>query len=315
MKIEVEKDLSREMKRAHLKKQIANNRTYYLMLIPCLLFFVLIKYRPLIFLQVAFKDYRITVPVDQAKWAGLKYFKQLFSSGDFLLAFKNTLLIALYRIVWGFPAPIILALLLNELKFVKFKKVTQTLVYLPHFISWVVIGGILRSFLTTQGGVINLLIGVFGHEPVGFLSSAKYFRSILVVSGIWKEIGWGTILYLAAMTGIDSTLYESATIDGANKFQQIWHITIPGISYVIVTLLIIQIGSMLTTGYEQIFVLYNPIMKSKGLILPYYVYEQGLSKYRYSFAAAAGLFNSIIAFFFVFSSDRISKKMGQRGIF
>lgn len=305
----------KKLKRNQLKKQIVNNRTYYLMLIPCILFFILIKYRPLYFLQVAFKDYRITVPVDRAKWVGLKYFVQLFTSGDFILALKNTLIIAFYRIVFGFPAPIILALLLNELKLVKFKKITQTLVYLPHFISWVVIGGILRSFLTTQGGVINLLIGLFNQEPVGFLTSSEYFRGILVVSGIWKEVGWGTILYLAAMTGINSSLYESATIDGANRFQQILHITLPGITYVIVTLLIIQVGSLLTTGYEQIFVLYNPIMKSKGLILPYYVYEQGLSKYRYSFAAAAGLFNSIIAFIFVFSSDRISKKLGQRGIF
>lgn len=303
------------IRRKSLKKEIVNNRAYYLMLIPCILFFVLIKYRPLWFLQVAFKDYRITIPVDRAKWVGLKYFSQLFTSADFLLALKNTLIIAFYRIVFGFPAPIILALLLNELKLVKFKKVTQTLVYLPHFISWVVIGGILRSFLTTQGGVVNLIVELFGQEPIGFLTSAEYFRGILVVSGIWKEVGWGTILYLAAMTGINSSLYESARIDGANRFQQILHITLPGITYVIVTLLIIQIGSILTTGYEQIFVLYNPIMKSKGLILPYYVYEQGLSKYRYSFAAAAGLFNSIIAFIFVYSSDRISKKLGQRGIF
>ncbi len=315
MKKAVDNVQYKKLKRNQLKKQIVNNRTYYLMLIPCILFFIFIKYRPLYFLQVAFKDYRITVPVDKAKWVGLKYFVQLFTSGDFILALKNTLIIAFYRIVFGFPAPIILALLLNELKLVKFKKITQTLVYLPHFISWVVIGGILRSFLTTQGGVINLLIGLFNQEPVGFLTSSEYFRGILVVSGIWKEVGWGTILYLAAMTGINSSLYESATIDGANRFQQILHITLPGITYVIVTLLIIQVGSLLTTGYEQIFVLYNPIMKSKGLILPYYVYEQGLSKYRYSFAAAAGLFNSIIAFVFVFSSDRISKKLGQRGIF
>jgi putative aldouronate transport system permease protein len=273
------------------------------------------KYRPMYFVQVAFKNYRITVPVQEADWVGVKFFTQLFQSSDFWLAVKNTILIAFYRLVFGFPAPIILAVMINEINKKWFQKITQSLVYLPHFISWVVVGGILKNFLTVQGGVINELFGFLNLGPYGFLIDPKYFQGVLVLSGIWKDVGWGTILYLAAMASINLELYESAQIDGASRLQQIWNITIPGITFVIVTLLIIQVGNMLNQGYEQIFVLYNPAMKSKGLILQYYVYQQGISKYRYSFATAAGLFNSLVAVFLVFSTDPLAKKLGQRGVF
>jgi len=300
---------------SQILSEIIRNKAFYVFILPGILYFILIRYLPVYFIQVAFRDYKVTRTVSESSWAGLKYFKQLFESGDFLLAIKNTLIINFYLIIFGFPAPVILAVMLNEVKSTGFKKVTQTLVYLPHFISWIVIGGILRNFLSVQGGLVNELLGFIGIDPVGFLIDPKYFRGILVVSSIWKEVGWGTIIYLATMSGISPELYESAQIDGANRFQQIWHITIPSILHVIVVMLIIRLGNMFNTGFEQILVLYNPLLKDQGLVLQYFVWYRGLVKYRYSFAAAAGLFNSVIAFILVFASDRAAKKIGQEGVF
>ncbi len=290
-------------------------KEYYVFIIPGIIYFIVIRYFPVYFIQVAFRNYKVTKAVSDSAWVGLKYFRQLFESPDFLLAVKNTLVINFYLILFGFPAPIILAVMLNEVKSMPFKKVTQTIVYLPHFISWIVIGGILRSFLSVQGGLVNELLGMVGIDPVGFLIDPKFFRGILVISAIWKEIGWGTIIYLATMSGISPALYESAMIDGANRLEQIRHITIPSIMHVIIVMLIIRLGNMFNTGFEQILVLYNPLLKDQGLVLQYFVWYRGLVKYRYSFAAAAGLFNSAIAFILVFVSDRAAKKVGQEGVF
>ena len=302
-------------KRNTLLREIVRNRSLYLFILPGILYFLIIRYFPVYFIQVAFRDYKITRPISAANWVGFKYFLQLFESPDFFLSIRNTLIINLYQVLFGFPAPIILAIMLNEMKGLRFKKIIQTLVYLPHFISWVVIGGILKSFLSVQGGLINEFFSVFLAEPIPFLIDPRYFRTILVSSAIWKEVGWGTIIYLAAMAGIAPELYESATIDGANRFQKIIHITIPSIMYVIVVLLIIRLGNLLNMGFEQILVLYNPLLKDQGLVLQYFVWFRGLVNYRYSFAAAAGVFNSIIAFIMVFLADRAAKKIGQQGVF
>ena len=295
--------------------EMLRKKEYYVFIIPGIIYFIVIRYFPVYFIQVAFRNYKVTKAVSDSAWVGLKYFRQLFESPDFLLAVKNTLVINFYLILFGFPAPIILAVMLNEVKSMPFKKVTQTIVYLPHFISWIVIGGILRSFLSVQGGLVNELLGMVGIDPVGFLIDPKFFRGILVISAIWKEIGWGTIIYLATMSGISPALYESAMIDGANRLEQIRHITIPSIMHVIIVMLIIRLGNMFNTGFEQILVLYNPLLKDQGLVLQYFVWYRGLVKYRYSFAAAAGLFNSAIAFILVFVSDRAAKKVGQEGVF
>jgi len=298
-----------------LRQEIWRSRELYLFILPGLLYFILIKYLPVYFIQVAFRHYKISLPVSRAGWAGLAYFEQLFRSRDFFVAVKNTLIINFYHLIFGFPAPIILALMLNEVRSRAFKRVTQTIVYLPHFVSWVVIGGILRNFMSVQGGLLNEMLGFVNVGPVNFLSEPDLFRGILVVSGIWKEMGWGTIIYLATMSGIDPQLYESATIDGANRLQQMWHITIPSILYVIVVLVIIRLGNLLNVGFEQILVLYNTLVRDKGLVLQYFVWFNGLVGYRYSFAAAAGLFNTVIAFIMVFSADRLAKWLGHRGIF
>jgi putative aldouronate transport system permease protein len=307
--------LDPNLNRKTVGKEIWQSRELYFFILPGVIYFLLIKYFPVYFIQVAFRNYKISLPVSKASWAGLTYFVQLFNSRDFLNAVKNTIVINFYNLIFGFPAPIILALMLNEVRHTVFKRVSQTLVYLPHFVSWVVIGGILRNFMSVQGGLINVLIGYFGAKPINFLGEVNLFRGILVVSGIWKEVGWGTIIYLATMSGIDPQLYESATIDGANRFQQMLHITIPSILYVIVVMVIIRLGNLLNTGFEQIIMLYNPLVNDKGLVLQYFVWFNGLVSYRYSFAAAAGLFNTFIAFIMVFSADRFAKSIGQGGVF
>jgi putative aldouronate transport system permease protein len=302
-------------KRQSLWREIWKKREFYLFVLPGLIYFIVIRYFPLYFIQVAFRHYKITRSIADSPWAGLTYFQQVFTSLDFMVALKNTVVISTYNLVFGFPAPLILALMLNEVRNTAFKRATQTVVYLPHFVSWVVIGGILRNFMSIQGGVLNSLLGFFGVEPVPFLINPAYFRGILVVSSIWKEVGWGTIIYLATMSGINPELYESARIDGASRPQQIWHITIPSIMYVVVVLLIIRLGNVLNTGFEQILVLYNQLLRDKGLVLDYYVWINGLVAYRYSFAAAAGVFNTVVAFVMVFTADRLAKRLGQRGIF
>jgi putative aldouronate transport system permease protein len=296
-------------------KEIRSSKTLYLFIIPGIIYFFILKYLPLYFIQVAFKHYRLGSTVQTAEWAGLTYFAQVFNSSDFLLALKNTIIINFYRLLLGFPAPIILALLLNEVKHTAFKRGIQTLVYLPHFVSWVVIGGIIKNLLSVQGGLVNELLGMLGSEPVRFLIDPRYFRGILVLSGIWKEVGWGTIIYLATMSSIDPQLYESAIIDGANRFQQTIYITIPSILYVIIVLLIINMGNILNMGLAQIMSLYHDGLRETGLVLQYFVYSRGLVYYRYSFAAAAGLFRSVIALIMVVSADRLAKGVGQRGIF
>jgi putative aldouronate transport system permease protein len=310
----VSTELAINTERSLLKKRILESREIYLFILPGLIYFLVIRYLPVYFIQVAFRHYKISMPVRAAEWAGFAYFQQLFSSRNFGLAFRNTIIINFYQLIFGFPAPVILALMLNEVRSRAFKRVTQTIVYLPHFVSWVVIGGIIRSFLSVQGGLVNELISYVGIEPINFLSRPNLFRGILVSSAIWKEVGWGTIIYLATMAGIDPQLYESATIDGANRFQQMRHITIPSITYVIVVLLIIRMGNILNVGFEQIMVLYNPLVNQKGLVLQYFVWGNLIS-YRYSFAAAAGLFNTVIAFIMVFSADRVAKWVGHRGLF
>lgn len=298
--------------------EIKKNKIFYLFLLPTVAYFIIIKYFPIYFLQTAFREYNVVSGLENAKWVGFKFFKELFQARDFALAMKNTLVISVLKILWGFPAPIILALLLNELKNQKFKRSVQTIIYLPHFISWVIIGGLVMKLLAFQGGVVNPILKMINIPPQAFMVDQKFFRSILVISSIWKEAGWGTIIYLAAMSDINPEQYESAIIDGANRFQQVRFITIPGIVHVIVILLILRVGHILNVGFDQIMILYPrdaSIMRDKGLVLEYFIYYSGLNRYRFSFSTAAGIFQTVIAFIMVLGSDLFAKRLGQRGIF
>jgi putative aldouronate transport system permease protein len=238
----------------------------------------------------------------------------LFTSPGFSEALINTIKISFCKIVFGFPAPIILALLLNEVKNLRFKKMTQTLIYLPHFISWVVVGGIVYTMFSPSGGLVNELLGMFGIEPIYFLGDNKYFVSSLVLSDIWKETGWGTIVYLATLSQIDQSQYEACAVDGANRLQRIIYITLPALKEVIVVLLIMRLGKVLTVGFEQIMILGNPLVIPGRHVLETYTYNMGLLNLNYSLATAAGIFLSIVAAIMVYGSDRISKRLGGKGL-
>ena len=298
-----------------LAGEIARNRNWYLFLLPAVLFYVLFAYSPMYFLQIAFRDFRITRAVSGSPWVGLKYFRQLFDTVGFWNAFANTLIISAYKLVFAWPVPIMLALLLNEIGNQRFKRVVQTIIYLPHFISWVIIGGILYNFTAINGGLFNKILLSLGRDPVLFLGTPRLFRPILVLSDIWKEAGWGTIIYLASITRISAELYEAAVVDGAGRLRQMRDITLPGIKDVIVVLLILRLGNILNVGFEQVLVLQNQMVLEVGDILDTFVWRLGLQQGRYSFATAAGLFRSVIAAVMIYAADRMSKRFGEAGLF
>lgn len=289
----------------------------HLLALPCVLYFLIFKYLPMYGVIIAFKDYD---PVGgfwgilNSEWVGFQNFKLFFSSIYFQRLMKNTLVISTYRLIFGFPAPIILALLINELKNIHFKKMVQTITYMPHFLSWVVVSGFLTILLSTTGGPVNALMEKFGMEPVVFIGDRRYFRSLLVLSDIWKGIGWGTIIYLAALTCINQELYEAAKMDGANKFRQIWHISLPGIKEIIAMMLILAVGRILDENFEQIFNLYSPAVYEVADVFETYVYRQGLVEAKFSYSAAVGLFKSVASLAMVLLSNTVAKKLGSEGI-
>ncbi|MCS7460443.1 ABC transporter permease subunit [Paenibacillus doosanensis] len=298
-----------------LWKRILASRYLYLMLLPAIVYYGLFHYYPMYGALIAFKQFSITKGIMGSPWAGFKHFEYLFGLDKFWQVFWNTIIISLYRLVFGFPLPLVMAILLNEARKLAFKRTVQTIVYLPHFISWVIMGGLLISLLSTDSGVVNNVIRSFGGEPVGFLTDERYFRSTLVWSMIWKEFGWNTIIYMAALSGVNPQLYEAALMDGANRFRQIWHITLPSIRGTIVILLILRIGSLMEAGFEQIFVLYHTGVYNVADIIDTYVYRIGLTEGRFSIAAAVGLFKSAINFVLLVIANRLSRMMGEQGIY
>jgi putative aldouronate transport system permease protein len=265
---------------------------------------------------IAFKNYTFAEGILGSKWVGFANFKRLFSSPLFYNILKNTLNISIQRIIFGFPAPIILALLINELQHLKFKRIVQTVSYLPHFISWVILAGIIKELLSPTRGAINGLRVILGKEPIHFLAEPAYFVGVLIISGIWQSVGWGTIVYLAAIAGIDMEQFDSAYIDGANRFQMIWYITLPSIKSVILVLFILGLGGILNSGFDQIFNLYNAMVYSVADVIDTYVYRIGLINMEYSFSTAVGLFKNVIGFILVISSNYIVRKLsgGEQGI-
>jgi ABC-type polysaccharide transport system, permease component len=291
-------------------KDIAKNKYLYLLLLPGLLWFVIYRYLPMFGLVIAFKEFHFSKGIFGGEWVGLKYFKFIFfEHRNFYQLVVNTLLINFYKLAFGFPIPIILALMLNEVRRRKLRSFMQTSIYLPHFVSWVIFGGIIVQFLSPSGGIVNQLIQWFGGEPIFFMASEEYFRSIVVISEIWKNAGWNTIIFLAAIVGVDPTLYEAARIDGAGKVRQIWHVTLPGISETIVVLLLLNIGILMTTGFEQIYVLYNPAVYSVGDVISTYVYRVGIGNGRFSLTTAIGLFQSVVGLFLIFTSNFMMRRL------
>ncbi len=287
----------------------------YSMIIPGILFFVVFKYIPLAGSVIAFQDYNVFDGIFGSKFVGLKHFENLFAYPEFYRVFKNTVLISLYQLVFGFPAPIVLALLLNEIRKMFFKKTLQTVLYLPHFISWVIVGGIVINFLSPSTGLINEVIKWFGGEPIFFMQESGYFRSIVTISGIWKEVGWGTIIYLAAIAGINPDLYEAAEVDGAGKWRQTISISLPTILPTIMVMLLLRIGSILDLGFEQIYTMLNPLVTETGEVFDTYIYRVGLLGAQYSYTTAIGLFKSVIGFVLLVGANYVSKKSTGNSIY
>ena len=291
----------------------------YLMLIPGLFFLFIYKLLPLWGLQIAFKDYKMFAAetpwkaISESVWVGFKHFGKLFNSSQFFKVLRNTLEINFAKILWLFPIPILCAILLNEIRNAVYQKLCQTLIYVPYFFSWVVIFGIFYSLLGSYG-IVNTIITALGGERVNFFGDQGVFRGILIFTEGWKEVGYNTVIYLAAITGIDPTLYEAAKMDGASKFKQIWHITLPGLLPTIILMLIMKVGYILTTGFEQVLVFYNPTVYDVADIIETYVYRIGLGQADFSLATALGLFNAVIAFILIVGANTVSKKALGRSI-
>ncbi len=283
----------------------------YLILIPFLIYMAVFVYKPMYGLQIAFKDYSIFKGIEASPWNGLKNFEAFFSGPYFWPTLKNTLLISCYALAFGFPFPILLAILFNEIPFKRFKSITQTMSYLPHFISAVVIAGIVTNFLSPSYGLLNLIIEKFGGEKQYFLTKPEYFRPIYTAMNVWKEAGFGSVIYLAALSAIDTQLYEAAVIDGAGKWQQIRHVTLPGIRPTVVIMLLMNLGNVLNVGYETIILLYQPVTYETADVISTYVYRLGLINGDYATATAAGFFNSVAALALTVVANQISRKVSE----
>ncbi len=291
---------------------ILNRHKYlYLLMAPGIIWYIIYKYLPMYGLIIAFKDFNFARGIMDSPWVGLKYFEFLLSFPDFFNILRNTLLINFYNLVFAFPIPIILALLLNELTSMRLKRSLQTVFYFPHFLSWVVFGGIIIQLLGPNEGLVNSIIKLFGGDPIYFMANPKYFRTIVVVSGILKDAGWGAIVYLAALTSIDVEQYEAATVDGANRLQKLFYITLPGIMNTVIIMFILKIGYLLDVAFEQIYILYNPMVYEVGDVLSTYIYRVGLQGMKFSLTTAIGLFQSLIGLGLVLFTNKMAKKYSE----
>lgn len=285
-----------------------------LLFLPGIIYYFVFAYGPMYGIQIAFKNYIFRKGITGSPWVGLEHFQYMWGLESFWEVFRNTLIISVYKFAWGFPAPIILAILLNELRNQKFKKVVQTISYLPHFVSWVVLAGVFVQFLSPSSGPINIILKSFGLKPIFFLGDVKWFRSVLVGTSVWKGIGWGTIIYLAALSGIDPNIYEAADIDGASRFQKIMKITLPSLAPVVTIMLIFSIKGLVADDFDQIFNLYNEGVYSVGDVISTYTFRMGLEQMMYSFSTAVGLFKNLIAFALIWVANTIAKRINDYGI-
>lgn len=280
----------------------------YALSIPGILYFIIFKYIPMSGSVIAFQNYSIFKGIGGSEWVGVDHFVRMFKYPEFLEILRNTLLIGLYDLIFVFPVPILLAILINELRMLVLKKLVQTAVYLPHFLSWVIVAGITMGILSPSTGIVNHVLGFFGIEPIYFLGENSFIRTILIGTGIWKESGWGTIIYLAAIAGVNPDLYESAEMDGAGRIRQTVAITLPTILPTIVIMFLLNIGNFLDFGFERVFVFLNPLNKANGEIIDTFVYQAGLVDKQYSYTTAIGLFKSVVGLLLIMIGNRLSKK-------
>ena len=315
----LEPSIKKEKKRVSSKhllwKRIKRYKWFYLLALPGLLYFIIMKYLPMWGLLLAFKDYNPYVGFWASEWVGFDHFTAFFSNGEFWKLLRNTLTISFLNLIFFFPAPIILALMLNEVRHSAFKRITQTIVYLPHFLSWVIIVSFTFLFFSMDIGLINKAISSLGFDKIPILSEAKYFYGLIVGQTIWKEVGWGTIIFLAAMAGVDPQLYESATVDGAGRFRKMWHITLPAIRSTIIILMILKLGDTLDVGFEQILLMLNPMVQNVGDVFDTYVYRQGILSGNFSYSISVGFFKSIVGLILVVGANSLARRYGNDSLF
>ncbi|WP_028611312.1 ABC transporter permease [Paenibacillus harenae] len=295
--------------------RLKKDKWLYVLLLPGLLYFLLFKYVPMWGVLLAFKNYQPFTGFWKSEWVGVEHFRVFFSNPEFFMLLRNTLLLSLYNLVFFFPAPIVLAILLNEVRLAVFKRSVQTLIYVPHFISMVIVASMTYVFLTTEGGPVNELIFKYTGQKIEFLASPDWFRPIIILQTIWKECGWGTIIFLAALAAVDVEQYEAAIVDGANRWRQIWHITLPSIRSTIIILLILRMGNVLENGFEQIYLLLNPLNREVAEVFDTYVYMMGITQGAFSYSTAVGLFKAVIGVILVLGSNYLAKRFGQSGLY
>jgi len=297
-----------------LLSDLRRDKYLYLLVLPGVLFFIIFKYIPMWGIVIAFQEYSPYLGVLQSDWVGLDHFTRFFSNPDFILLFRNTMMISLLNLVLFFPLPIILSLLLNEVNNQVYKRIIQSIVYLPHFFSWVIIVGI-SFLLLSDSGIINILMQNVGLHKYDFLTNENTFWGLLVLQNIWKETGWGTIIILAAITAVDTQLYEAAKIDGANRWRQTWHVTLPSIRSVILVLLILRLGHIMDVGFEQVFLMSNGAVSKVADVFETYVYRNGIQNGQFSYTTAVGLFKSVVGLILVILANRLAKKFGEDGVY
>ena len=300
-------------KKSTIKYLIKKDIFLYVMVLPVVIYLIIFNYIPMFGIVIAFQKFLPTKGFLGSEWIGLKNFKVLFGSPDFVLILRNTLSISLLRLICGFPAPIILSLLLNEIRNTRFKKTIQTITYMPHFLSWVIVGGLVTTMLALDGP-LNTIIKYLGGNPVAFITSERAFRPILVFSGIWKDVGWNTLFYIAAIANIDSSLYEAAVIDGASRWKQTIYVTIPSIKGIIIVLLIFAVGGIMNAGFEQVLLLQNPLVRDVSEIIDTYVYKVGIQNTNYGFGTAVGLFKSVVGTIMIIITNYAANKVGEDGL-
>ncbi len=292
--------------------------TLYLLLLLPIAYFFIFKYIPMTYIQIAFKKYSIVQSPWEMPWAannGFEFFKKAFANRDFIFALRNTIVLNLLDLVVGFPAPIILALILNELKYKRFKRITQTIAYMPHFLSWVIIYGMALQLLAPTDGLINIILNRMGFESIPFLNDPTHWVWTYVLLGVWQSVGWNTIIYLAALTSINPELYEAASIDGASRLRKIWHVTLPGLRPTIITLLILSLGNIIGSSFDRPFALQNNLVNNVSNVLSIFVYTYGIKSLQFSLTTAVGLFQSVANVIFLVTANKIAKKFGERGLF
>lgn len=296
-------------------KYFRQHKWLYFMLIPGALYFIIFRYIPMGGIIIAFQQYSPFTGILGSKWVGLAHFKMFFTGTDFWMLLRNTLGISILSLIFYFPAPIILSLLLNEIKNQRYKKIVQTFIYIPHFISWVIVASLTYTLFNINDGIINQVINAVVGHTVNFLGLPEYFRGLIVGQSIWKETGYGTIIFLAALSGVDMQLYEAARVDGAGRWRLMWHITLPAIKGTIIIMLILKVGAILNTGYEQIFLMRNALNVSTSEVFDTYIYYKGITNAQYSYSTASGLFKSVVGLIMVLGSNWFAKKSGESGIY